>query len=326
MSTKTKIFTTRLAPSKILEVLIFTGLVIIIISGYLIDLKKPEMITLLSAFSLSAFRLLPSFNRITLAIINLKTYDYTLDILNKINTSFIDIKPKNSFPFRKLKILNLNYKYQDFNNLILNDISIEINKGDVVGITGSSGSGKSTLLKIIAGFISPVSGKLILNEKENIFQNLNFWQQKIGYVKQNVFLYNSSIKNNIAFGVEDENIDFKKLNQSIDLAHLNDFISKNSEGIEYIVGENGSKLSGGQIQRIGIARAIYFDSEIILFDEPTSALDENSQNKIIKTINDLSKNNFTIIIVSHQKSLLKNCNKLFEINNGNLKELKFKNQ
>ena len=167
---------------------------------------------------------------------------------------------------------------------------------------------------------------MILNEKENIFKNLNLWQQKIGYVKQNVFMYNSSIKNNIAFGVEDENIDFEKLNLSINLAHLDDFITKNSEGIEYNVGENGSKLSGGQIQRIGIARAIYFESEIILFDEPTSALDENSQNKIIKTINDLSKNNFTIIIVSHQKSLLKNCNKLFEINNGNLKELKFKNQ
>ena len=223
-----------------------------------------------------------------------------------------------------LEIRGLHKSYGDLE--VIKGVDITAHRGDVVSLIGSSGSGKSTLLKIIAGFISPVSGKLILNEKENIFQNLSFWQQRIGYVKQNVFLYNSSIKNNIAFGVEDENIDFKKLNQSIDLAHLNDFISKNSEGIEYIVGENGSKLSGGQIQRIGIARAIYFDSEIILFDEPTSALDENSQNKIIKTINDLSKNNFTIIIVSHQKSLLKNCNKLFEINNGNLKELKFKNQ
>lgn len=326
MTTKTKIFTVRLAPSKILEVLIFTGLVIILISGYIIDLKKPEMITLLSAFSLSAFRLLPSFNRITLAMINLKTYDYTIAILNKINSSFMDIKSNHSNPFNKLKIFNLSYNYPNLKNQILKDVSLEIDKGDVVGISGSSGTGKSTLLKIIAGFIRPVSGELIVNEQENIYQNLNLWQQKIGYVKQNVFLYNSSIKNNIAFGVKEENIDFEKLNLSIDLAHLNDFISKISEGIEYIVGENGSKLSGGQIQRIGIARAIYFDSEIILFDEPTSALDENAQNKIIKTINDLSKNNFTIIIVSHQKRLLNNCNKLFEINNGNLKKIKFKNQ
>jgi ATP-binding cassette, subfamily B, bacterial PglK len=322
VTTKTKIFTVRLAPSKILEVLIFTGLVIILISGYIIDLKKPEMITLLSAFSLSAFRLLPSFNRITLAMINLKTYDYTLEILNKINTSFMVTNSNYFNQFNKLEITNLNYNYPNLKNQILKDISLEIDIGDVVGIKGSSGSGKSTLLKIIAGFIIPVSGELIVNNQENINRNLNSWQQKIGYVKQNVFLYNSSIKNNIAFGVDEENIDLVKLNLSINLAHLNDFILKNSDGIEYVVGENGSKLSGGQIQRIGIARAIYFDSEIILFDEPTSALDEDSQNKIIKTINDLSKNNFTIIIVSHQKSLLKNCNKLYEISNGNLKKIK----
>ena len=322
VTTKTKIFTVRLAPSKILEVLIFTGLVIILISGYIIDLKKPEMITLLSAFSLSAFRLLPSFNRITLAMINLKTYDYTLEILNKINNSFMVTNSNYFNQFNKLEITNLNYNYPNLKNQILKDISLEIDIGDVVGIKGSSGSGKSTLLKIIAGFIIPVSGELIFNNKENINRNLNLWQQKIGYVKQNVFLYNSSIKNNIAFGVDEENIDLVKLNLSINLAHLDDFILKNSDGIEYIVGENGSKLSGGQIQRIGIARAIYFDSEIILFDEPTSALDEDSQNKIIKTINDLSKNNFTIIIVSHQKSLLKNCNKLYEISNGNLKKIK----
>lgn len=322
VTTKTKIFTVRLAPSKILEVLIFTGLVIILISGYIIDLKKPEMITLLSAFSLSAFRLLPSFNRITLAMINLKTYDYTLEILNKINTSFMVTNSNYFNQFNKLEITNLNYNYPNLKNQILKDVSLEIDIGDVVGIKGSSGSGKSTLLKIIAGFIIPVSGELIVNNQENINRNLNSWQQKIGYVKQNVFLYNSSIKNNIAFGVDEENIDLVKLNLSINLAHLDDFILKNSDGIEYIVGENGSKLSGGQIQRIGIARAIYFDSEIILFDEPTSALDEDSQNKIIKTINDLSKNNFTIIIVSHQKSLLKNCNKLYEISNGNLKKIK----
>ena len=138
---------------------------------------------------------------------------------------------------------------------------------------------------------------------------ISLWQHKIGYVRQNVFVYNSSIKNNIAFGVDEQFIDYDKLNYALKLSNLEEFIASNKYGIEYNIGENGSKLSGGQIQRVGIARAIYFDSEIILFDEPMSALDELAQIKITKTIINLAQREFTIIISSHQKNIFEHCNK-----------------
>ena len=165
------------------------------------------------------------------------------------------------------------------------------------------------MIKIIAGLLRPNLGDIYYNNEICNDDLISLWQHKIGYVRQNVFVYNSSLKNNIAFGVDEQFIDYDKLNYALKLSNLEEFIASNEYGIEYNIGENGSKLSGGQIQRVGIARAIYFDSEIILFDEPVSSLDDIAQIKITKTISDLAKKDFTIIICSHQKQVFKYCNK-----------------
>lgn len=308
---KVKIFLVRLSPTKILEIIVFFGVLVIIVSGLFLNFDKSSILTLLSIYSLSVFRLLPSFNRVTLAVINLKTYEYTLEIIDKINPNSETVNKSliNKSPFQSFKISKISYKYPNTSKYIFENFSLEIVKGDIIGISGESGSGKSTLIKIIAGLLRPNFGEIYYNNEICNDDLISFWQNKIGYVRQNVFVYNSSLKNNIAFGVDEQLIDYDKLDNAIQLSNLDEFISSNEYGIEYNIGENGSKLSGGQIQRVGIARAIYFDSEIILFDEPMSALDELAQFKITKTIINLAKRNFTIIISSHQKNIFEHCNK-----------------
>ena len=308
---KVKIFLVRLSPTKILEIIVFFGVLVIIVSGLFINFNKLSILTLLSIYSLAAFRLLPSFNRVTLALINLKTYEYTLEIIDKINpvSGNVNKSLRNISPFQSFKISKISYKYPNTSKYLFENFSLEIIKGDIIGISGESGSGKSTLIKIIAGLLKPNQGKVYYNNEICNDDLISLWQHKIGYVRQNVFVYNSSLKNNIAFGVDEQFIDYDKLNYALKLSNLEEFIASNKYGIEYNIGENGSKLSGGQIQRVGIARAIYFDSEIILFDEPLSSLDDLAQIKITKTISDLAKKDFTIIISSHQKQVFKYCNK-----------------
>ena len=308
---KVKIFLVRLSPTKILEIIVFFGVLVIIVSGLFFNFNKLSILTLLSIYSLAAFRLLPSFNRVTLALINLKTYEYTLEIIDKINpvSGNVNKSLRNISPFQSFKISKISYKYPNTSKYLFENFSLEIIKGDIIGISGESGSGKSTLIKIIAGLLKPNQGKVYYNNEICNDDLISLWQHKIGYVRQNVFVYNSSLKNNIAFGVDEQFIDYDKLNYALKLSNLEEFIASNKYGIEYNIGENGSKLSGGQIQRVGIARAIYFDSEIILFDEPLSSLDDLAQIKITKTISDLAKKDFTIIISSHQKQVFKYCNK-----------------
>lgn len=308
---KVKIFLVRLSPTKILEIIVFFGVLVIILSGLFFNFSKSSILTLLSIYSLAAFRLLPSFNRVTLAVINLKTYEYTLEIIDKISPVSVNLNKslRNISPFQSFKISKISYKYPNTSKYLFEDFSLEIIRGDIIGISGDSGSGKSTLIKIIAGLLRPNLGEIYYNKEICNDDLISLWQHKIGYVRQNVFVYNSSLKNNIAFGVDEQFIDYDKLNYALKLSNLEEFIASNENGIEYNIGENGSKLSGGQIQRVGIARAIYFDSEIILFDEPMSALDELAQIKITKTISDLAEKDFTIIISSHQKQVFKYCNK-----------------
>ena len=308
---KVKIFLVRLSPTKILEIIVFFGVLVIILSGLFFNFSKSSILTLLSIYSLAAFRLLPSFNRVTLAIINLKTYEYTLEIIDKINpnSETVNKSSRNISPFQSFKISKISFKYSNTSKFLFEDFSLEIVRGDIIGISGDSGSGKSTLIKIIAGLLRPNLGEIYYNNEICNDDLISLWQHKIGYVRQNVFVYNSSLKNNIAFGVDEQFIDYDKLNYALKLSNLEEFIASNKYGIEYNIGENGSKLSGGQIQRVGIARAIYFDSEIILFDEPMSALDELAQIKITKTIINLARREFTIIISSHQKNIFEHCNK-----------------
>jgi len=192
-----------------------------------------------------------------------------------------------------------------------------IKKGETVGIIGQSGSGKSTLLDIILGLLPLEKDKNISIFGNKLNTSAQSWQKEIGYVSQNIYLTDDTIKKNIALGIEENLIDKEKLFKSIELSQLEDFINKLENGVNSVVGERGGKISGGEKQRIGIARALYFEPEILFLDEPTSSLDSETSNIILKILNELSKET-TIVMVSHKESL-DSANKInIKLSDGNL--------
>ena len=181
---------------------------------------------------------------------------------------------------------------------------------------GKSGAGKSTLVDVMLGLLAPTSGTITL-DGTSIYDNLNSWQQIVGYVPQDVFLLDDSILKNIAFGIHEDNLDFERLNEVIKEVQLDDFICELSEGLNTELGERGLRLSGGQKQRIGIARALYHKSSVLVFDEATSALDTETETEIMSEISNL-KGNQTIIIIAHRPSTLKHCNRIVELSKGSI--------
>ena len=198
---------------------------------------------------------------------------------------------------------------------------MDINKGDCIGLIGDSGSGKSTLIDIICGLRLPEQGKIQV-DKVDINQNLTNWQKLIGYVPQSIFIIDDSIKKNIAFGLEDEFIDEKMVLDSIEKSGLKEFFKTKNYDLDTNIGEKGSKLSGGQIQRIGIARALYCQTPILIFDESTSSLDTETEKKILSTLEQFKKLNKTIILVSHRINTLYMCNKIIKIKNQSFERIK----
>ena len=218
--------------------------------------------------------------------------------------------------FESLQLKNINFKYNADTPNILKDINIKVIKQDFIGIYGASGSGKTTLIDLFLGILSPTSGDIFLNNKKIKSQDigpLNF----LTYVPQENFLIDDSIANNIALDSEINKIDQNKLKQAAEKAGLLDFVLSLPDKFNTSLGESGKFLSGGQRQRISIARAIYSNKEVIILDESTNALDDETENKIIKQLKILNKN-FTIIVISHSKNVLSNCNKIFKLENNRL--------
>jgi len=219
-----------------------------------------------------------------------------------------------------LKNVSYSYEYKERKTFVLEKINLILEKNKHIGIIGETGSGKSTMVDLILGLIKPKTGEIIA-DGINIHSNIEGWQSLIGYVPQDIFLNDSSIKKNIAYGVKEEKIDDEKIYQTIESANILDFVKKLPAGINTELGEKGIKLSGGQKQRIAIARALYFNPKIIIFDEATSSLDFNTESNIIQGFEKLKKDK-TLISITHRTNTLLNCDKIYEIKNGNLLEKK----
>jgi ABC-type multidrug transport system fused ATPase/permease subunit len=279
-----------------------------------VDDSLKEIIPITGLFAASAFRLIPSINRILSAIQSVKFSAAALkSIFEQLkNYNAKEKKIKNGYiGFEKLKFKNVSFHYNQ-NEKILSNINFEITKGDIISVIGKSGSGKSTLGDLILGFIKPTSGNILYNNKTKIL-NLN-----IGYVPQKTYLIEDTIVKNIAFGLDEKKININKVKKIINQCQLSDFIKRLKKGIYTNVKESGQNFSVGEIQRLGIARALYFDPDIILFDEPTSSLDLDTEKKILDTI--LALKGFrTYIIITHRKYVLKKSNKIFEISNKIIK-------
>ena len=282
----------------------------------------------LGVFLSAAYRLVPSFGKIMSQIQKFQYFIPAAEKLSKDMDRFKESRKDNldikNLEFKEgVKFEKVNFSYdKNFNlekNLIFKNLNFEIKKKSKIGIIGQSGSGKSTFLDILMGLLKPQFGNILIDNKkiENVKNN---WQKIIGCVPQEVFILDNTLKHNIAFGVDEKDINIKKINLAIKLANLEDLKDSLKFGIETLVGEKGSRLSGGQRQRIGIARALYNDPEILIFDEATNALDAKTEKEIVKEIFDKSLDK-TIIFVSHNKENHKFCDQIYEVRDKTLVNL-----
>lgn len=332
-----KVMRYRQASSKYLAYLprfALEGLALIVLASFSLILvfnSSLETLPILGAFALGGQRLLPALQQSYSAWAGIKANKGPVLEVIKMTSQYvrpeIKLSKKHNINFEKsIYLENVSFKYSKSGDNVLKNINLKINKGEKIGIIGTTGSGKSTFLDILMGLIPPSDGKMLVDSKE-IYKNQGFllnWRKIVSHVPQNIYLSDSSIAENIAFGIPKENIDITRLKKVLEIAQLKDFVSNTKEGINLIVGERGTKLSGGQCQRIGIARALYNKKEIIFLDEATSALDFKTEEMII---NSLTKSNeeMTLIMVTHRPSSLSNFDRVFELKDGYLlkkKEIK----
>ena len=215
---------------------------------------------------------------------------------------------------------SLSYRYADDMQWVLKDLQLEIKKGDVIGLIGSTGCGKSTILDIVMGLLTPTKGKLIVDGVEIRNSNVCGWQSHISHIPQNIFLSDTTVAENIAFGVPKRSIDPVRVREVAKIAQIDDVILKLEKQYDTMIGERGIRLSGGQRQRIGIARALYKESDILVLDEATSALDNTTEVAVMNAINNFSSA-MTVLIVAHRISSLKNCDYIIELDGGNIKRI-----
>ena len=315
----------------ILVVIIFS---IIIFSNKNLDFELIKFIPTLAAFIFGCQRLLPSAQQVYGCWTNIKAkqesikrvveYVNNIDLWNQNNSQ--DESIITCFNFKELELKDVYFKYEENGNKIINGIDLRIKKGDRLGLIGKSGSGKTTLLELISGLLIPDKGEVLINGiplKYNS-KNLRQFQNIVSYSPQETYLSDSTIAENIALGIDKNKINFKMINNAIADAQLGEFIKSLPEGINSLVGEKGTNLSVGQRQRIGLARAIYKNSDFMILDEFTSSLDEVTENQIMKIIGNLPKTK-TIIIISHRKKILEICDTIVKIKNGRV-ENKFKKE
>ena len=305
-------------PRQYIEFLSVTSLIIIIFVGLFFKNSLNQIFVLIGLYIFASIRLMPGIVKI---LNNFQNIRYNIPLVDLLNQELIKtenyFKPlnldnKNKFVFDNLSFKNVSFSYQDKENKeteVLKNINLKILKGDKIGIYGKSGSGKTTLVNHISGFLEQNSGEILINDKNDTSSKYLF-ERSIGYVQQSTYVADETIKFNITLRKNNHEIDFEKLNKILKILNLKEIISELPNGINSIMGEKGSKFSGGQIQRVGIARAIYRDPEILILDEATNALDINSQDEILKNIFEELKNK-TIILISHQTDNLNYCNKKY---------------
>lgn len=311
------------------------GMTLIAILAYFVSLKDggiSSSIPVIGALVLGAQRLLPVMQQAYSSWAQIKGAQGflkdTLDLLEQEYSIPPSKRDSEKLQFSKSIILkDISFNYQGTFNPVLQGINLKINKGDRIGFIGSTGCGKSTLLDLIMGLLIPSQGKILVDDVEITKNNINTWQSHIAHVPQSIFLADSTIIENIAFGIDKQKIEFDNVVLASQKAEIADSIETWPLGYNSLIGERGVRLSGGQRQRIGIARALYKNAGLIILDEATSALDNFTENEIIKSIDKLDKD-LTIIMVAHRITTLRNCNRIFKLENGvisseiNYKDLK----
>ena len=272
------------------------------------------LIPSLGLFTAATFKLLPNISRIVSSI----QVIYGLSASIKVISNSLEIKEKKIIEVSKrefkkeISIKNLTYSYPGSSQKIFDKVNLKINKNDFVCLVGESGIGKTTLTDLIMGLIEAESGEILIDGENLKSINKRSWHKNIGYVPQNIMLFNNSIKENISISLNEDEIDNSKIEKSLYYSELNSFVKEKKEGLDFIIDEKGKNLSMGQIQRIAIARGLYTDAEVLIFDEFTSSLDKETQRKILLSLNNLIGKK-TIILVSHSENVISKANKIIKL-------------
>ena len=311
----------QILPRFWLELVTIIGLSILLIAMTVQNKPINNIIPIIGVFGAAAYRIIPSINRILGSLQRLRFDLPLVNIIHKELTETIKIDKivaiKNNLDFNDvIKIDKVNFSYESRPLLVLSNISANISIGSQVGFVGESGSGKTTLVDIILGLLRPSDG-FIKVDGTDIQKNLSNWQKNIGYVPQDIYLSDDTLRNNIAYGLNSNEIDEKSLKEATKVANLDKFIKNLPDGLNTMVGEHGVRISGGQRQRVGIARALYSNPKILILDEATSSLDINIEKEIMKEISKL-KGKKTVIIVAHRLSTVSQCDKLFKLEKGKI--------
>lgn len=323
-------------PKPMMEFLCVGGLLGVIAVRLSMGVNMESFVAVLSTFAIAAFRMLPSINKLTanlgIIVFSKPSVDAIYKDLKAVERVIYDSEQaqKNEEGHttekihlkKEIAICNLGFSYPGNDREVLSNISFSIPKNKAIAFVGPSGQGKTTLADIILGVIAPTKGCIEV-DGINIHEHLEAWHQGLGYIPQNIYLTDDSLRHNIAFGIEDEKIDEKRILKALEMAQLKSFVESLPEGIDTYVGEGGMRLSGGQRQRIGIARALYSDPEVLVLDEATSALDNDTEAAVMEAVEQLS-GSITMIIIAHRLSTIENCDYVYQINEGKVELVKEK--
>ena len=314
-------------PRLLYESVVVVGAMVFLFGLILIGKPDSEVLTLLGLFAMAAMRIIPLLNRILSSASDLRRAGpyietvhegFSFGVKESDTKAFHDYE--NKIDFRKeIKLSDIVFTYPGSREPILDSINLTINRGDHVAFFGVSGAGKTTLLDIIIGLQKPDRGGVFI-DGISVYENVSLWQRNIGFVSQQPFIFDDSLRNNIAFGFDKSKIEDERVVQAIKLADLYEFYTKLPEGLDTILGEGGSFLSGGQIQRVCLARSLYGDPEVLVLDEFTSSLDSATESRILDTINHLAEEK-TIITITHSSTVASRCDKVVFLEHAKISKI-----
>lgn len=321
------------SPTYLIETVCVAGLIVAVCIKAINAEDASVLIPQLASFAVAAFRILPSLGRISNCF---NQFMFCIPGINDTYNNFKEVRNNQTIQQEiisdnersdletfddKLSINNITWKYPNTNNNVLENVSMEIKKGESIAFVGKSGAGKTTLADIILGLLKPQNGTVKIDEA-NIEEIPEKRSRIIGFVPQNVNLLDDTVRRNVAFGIKDEEIDDERVWNALEQAQLKNIIEGYEKGLNTEVGERGIRFSGGQRQRFAIARALYYNPEILVLDEATSALDTETETSVMEAIESLQGHK-TLIIIAHRLTTIRNCDKIYEIINGKAVERKY---
>jgi ATP-binding cassette subfamily C protein len=323
-SVQPKVSVMMAIPKYFLEVFAFGGILAVTLYLYTVGGNLQAALPRLSLYAVAGYRLLPALQRAFTAASRLKHNMPVLeklhpDLYASLHDNFVEETNIEALPFHRDFILkNVSFHYENMPQLVLNNLNVTIQKGEIVAFVGSTGAGKTTLIDLLVGLLNPTDGQLLVDGKALTTNNHAVWQQQISYVPQEVFLFDDTVARNVAIGETDEQIDWEQLKKVTQLADIYSFIQDEMpEKFHTQIGERGVRLSGGQRQRLGLARALYRNPSVLVLDEATSALDSITEKSIIESLKTLP-DNMTIVIIAHRLSTVRHADCIYLLENGQI--------